>query len=206
MTDATTNKGGKAAGAKRTSAAAPTRSTVSAAITPAAALARHIDWLEFALAAARSEEAWRVARLEKSTKKSRDKRTSRLAEVRSEIAELGALVVAIRGVTTRPVGRPKATATKGRSTGPRKPRTPASTSVAATSQPATTASAGAAPRRSTATATRKRSTATATRKRSTTTATRKRSTAAKPAGSASTPRRRRPAGPATEGPATDGPA
>ncbi|MEO5940348.1 MAG: hypothetical protein ABIZ72_05270, partial [Candidatus Limnocylindrales bacterium] len=38
-------------------------------LSPAAALARHIEWLEFALAAARSEESWRVGRLDKANRK-----------------------------------------------------------------------------------------------------------------------------------------
>ena len=36
-------------------------------MTPEAALGRHVEWLEFALAAARSEETWRVARLDRRT-------------------------------------------------------------------------------------------------------------------------------------------
>src|SRR5436309_11642170 len=83
------------------------------AMTPAAALARHLEWLEFALAAARSEEAWRTGRLEKATKKSRDKRTARLADVRDEIAELAALIAGIRGLQA-PTG-PRATARSTRS-------------------------------------------------------------------------------------------
>jgi hypothetical protein len=96
------------------------RSTAAAgAVTPAAALARHLEWLDFALAAARSEESWRVARLEKATKKSRDKRTSRLTEVREEISELTALVAAIRGLQARKAPRTparKPTTTRKRST------------------------------------------------------------------------------------------
>jgi hypothetical protein len=105
-----TSKGAVGAGKP---SAAPSRG----AITPAAALARHIEWLEFALAAATSEESWRVARLEKATKKSRDKRTSRLAEVREEIAELTALIAAIhrlqaaKAATTR-----RSTTTRRRTT------------------------------------------------------------------------------------------
>ena len=70
-------------------------------MTPAAALARHVEWLEFALGAARSEEAWRVGRLERASKKNREKRTMRLGEVREEIAELSALVAAIRDLRAR---------------------------------------------------------------------------------------------------------
>jgi hypothetical protein len=65
-------------------------------MTPAAALARHVEWLEYALGAARDEEAQRVRRLEKATGKNRGKRTARLAEVRDEIEELNALLQGIR--------------------------------------------------------------------------------------------------------------
>lgn len=70
-------------------------------VSPSAALARHVEWLDFALAAARSEESWRVGRLEKATKRSRDKRTVRLGEIREEIAELSALIDAIRDLQAR---------------------------------------------------------------------------------------------------------
>src|SRR5215468_9526410 len=62
------------------------------AMTPSEALTRHVEWLEFALAAARSEETWRAGRVEKATKRNRDRRTTRLAEVRDEIDELTALL------------------------------------------------------------------------------------------------------------------
>ena len=52
-----------------------------APMTPAAALARHLEGLEYALAAARDEEVRRRDRLAKATNKNRDKRTARLAEV-----------------------------------------------------------------------------------------------------------------------------
>jgi hypothetical protein len=71
------------------------------AMTPEAALARHIEWLEFALAAASSEETWRASRLEKATKKNLGKRTARLTDVRDEIAELSALLEAIHGLRRR---------------------------------------------------------------------------------------------------------
>jgi len=70
-------------------------------MAPSAALARHIEWLEFALGAARSEETWRAARLEKATKRNRDKRTVRLEEVRDEISELSALLDGIRALQAR---------------------------------------------------------------------------------------------------------
>jgi len=64
----------------------------SLAMTPAAALARHVEWLDFALGAATAEERWRRERLTKATKGNRAKRTDRLAEVVAEIEELTALV------------------------------------------------------------------------------------------------------------------
>src|SRR4051794_7368314 len=82
-----------AAGGGAAASAAPANS--SGPITPATALQRHVEWLEFALAAARSEEAFRVGRLDKASKKNRQKRSSRLTDVRDEIEELSALVRAI---------------------------------------------------------------------------------------------------------------
>jgi len=197
----------------------------TAVITPAAALARHIEWLEFALAAARSEETWRAGRLEKATKKSRDKRALRLAEVRDEIAELTALIDGIRGLRAGATSRSTSTSTRRRAAarpaaGARKrpssaskPRSSATTpAAAATSAPTATATpaatAGSGKVAPVASATAKRSTAnrstakastvkSATRKPAATP--RRRSTAAKPAGS-TTPRRR------ASRPAADGPA
>ncbi len=91
--------------ASETAAAAP-----APVMTPAAALARHVEWLEFALGAARSEETWRASRLEKATKRNRDKRATRLAEVRDEITELSALLDAIRELQARPARSGGATA------------------------------------------------------------------------------------------------
>ena len=59
--NATTSKAGSKASGKDADAIVRS-ATGTGAITPAAALARHIEWLDFALAAARSEEAWRAAR------------------------------------------------------------------------------------------------------------------------------------------------
>jgi hypothetical protein len=87
---------------------ASTASQPAAKMTPEAALARHIEWLEFALAAARSEETWRAGRLEKATKRNRDRRATRLVEVRDEIEELSALLAAIRDLQRRSA-RPAAT-------------------------------------------------------------------------------------------------
>lgn len=42
---------------------------VPAAMTPAAAVTRHVEWLEFALAAARDEETRRRERLGRATDK-----------------------------------------------------------------------------------------------------------------------------------------
>ena len=165
---------------------APKSVGVAATVTPAAALGRHVEWLEFALAAARSEESWRVARLEKATKKSRDKRTSRLAEVREEIAELTALVAAIRGLQAGTGSRSSAAA-RPRATGPRKRSTTGAAKPRASSAPAVAAAAStAAP-----------STASTAKKPA---PTRKRSTKAKPV-TAATPRRRRASGPPSKGPA-----
>ncbi|MBA2382715.1 MAG: hypothetical protein H0V73_11450, partial [Chloroflexi bacterium] len=71
------------------------------AMTPAAALARHLEWLDFALGAATAEETWRRDRLAKATKRNKVKREERLAEVRAEIAELGALIAGLRDLQTR---------------------------------------------------------------------------------------------------------
>lgn len=67
-------------------------------MTPAAALARHLEWLEYALVAARDEEGRRRGRLERATQKNRDKRTVRLAEVSAEVVELAALVEGIKSL------------------------------------------------------------------------------------------------------------
>jgi hypothetical protein len=75
-------------------------------MTPGAALARHIEWLEYALGAARAEETARAARLDKATKKNRDKRTNRLAEARDEVAELTALLAGIRDLQAKAHGTP----------------------------------------------------------------------------------------------------
>ena len=175
----------------------------TADITPAAALARHIEWLEFALAAARSEETWRAGRLEKATKKSRDKRSQRLAEVRDEIAELSALLGGIRGLQAGTGSRPAATRRRA-ATKPAARK--ATTTKAATAKPTTAKAAAAEPATATTAAPAKAATKPtvkrATVKRATTkraTTPRKRPTAAKPAGSTTT--RRRASRPATDGPA-----
>jgi hypothetical protein len=193
MTDASSKTGAKANGAEPLATTVSTRSTVSrGAITPALALARHVEWLDFALAAARSEETWRAARLKKATKKTLDKRTSRLAEVRDEIAELAALIQAIRGLKPSAASRSSAGAAKPRAAGAAKPRATGSRkATAAAAKPRVSASTAAA---STATPAAR---ATTTRKRSTTS----KPAASKPSASTTTRRARRPAGPPAKGPA-----
>ena len=98
-------------------------------MSPTAAVARHLEWLEFALAAARDEEARRKGRLDKATSKNRDKRTVRLAEVSAEVVELSALVTGLKNLrgpgaapaikrraTTRPSTGSRRTAGRGRGT------------------------------------------------------------------------------------------
>jgi hypothetical protein len=104
MTDTSTNR---PTGRRSSNAAAAddrdgtSRSVASGVVpaivmTPAAALARHIEWLEFALGAATAEERWRRDRLAKADKGNRAKRTDRLADVLAEIDELTALLAGIR--------------------------------------------------------------------------------------------------------------
>ena len=104
--------------------------TSPASMTPAAALARHLEWLEYALAAARDEEERRRDRLANATKKNRDKRTVRLAEVTSEVTELAALVEGIKSLQKQ-AARPSTSAS------PRKPAASARTSKPATRKTAT---------------------------------------------------------------------
>lgn len=113
----------------------------SLAMTPAAALARHVEWLEFALGAASAEERWRRERLAKATKGNRPKRTDRLAEVAAEIEELTALLTGIRDLERRATLAPTPTPTprrRGRPPGSKngtgKPRSTAAS--AATKAPA----------------------------------------------------------------------
>jgi hypothetical protein len=125
-----------ASAAKPASVASPAPSATPAApgISPTDALARHLDWLDFALGAAKSEESWRKDRLAKATKKNRAKREARLTDVTAEIEELTALLAGIRELKARPArSTPRATATgrrkpsSGRGPGrPRKTTPPAS--------------------------------------------------------------------------------
>src|SRR5436309_534461 len=79
-------------------------------MSPTAAVARHVEWLEFALAAARDEEVRRQGRLDRATSKNREKRTVRLAEVSAEVVELAALVTGLKNLR----GQGAAPATKRR--------------------------------------------------------------------------------------------
>jgi hypothetical protein len=104
----------------------------STPMTPAAALARHLEWLEYALTAAREEQDRRRGRLDKSTPKNRDKRTIRLAEVSAEVDELAALVQGIKDIqaaAAKPSGRAASKAPAGR-----RRSTKASTTKAASSR------------------------------------------------------------------------
>jgi len=98
-------------------------------MSPTAAVARHLEWLEFALAAARDEEARRKGRLDKATSKNRDKRTVRLAEVSAEVVELSALVTGLKSlrgpgaVARKAAAKPRASAAaKPRAASAAKPR------------------------------------------------------------------------------------
>jgi hypothetical protein len=90
-------------------------------MSPTAAVARHLEWLEFALAAARDEEARRKGRLDKATSKNRDKRTVRLAEVSAEVVELSALVAGLKSLRGPGTAARKAAA-KPRASAAAKPR------------------------------------------------------------------------------------
>lgn len=118
----------------------------SLAMTPAAALARHVEWLDFALGAATAEERWRRERLAKATKGNRSKRTDRLAEVVAEIEELTALLTGIRDLERR--AGPAAATTprrRGRPPGSKNGTGKRSASAATTKAPATKAPATKAP-------------------------------------------------------------
>jgi hypothetical protein len=77
------------------------------AMTPTAAVARHLEWLEFALAAARDEEVRRQGRVERATDKNRQKRSVRLAEVTAEVRELAALVTGLKDIQAKATGPAK---------------------------------------------------------------------------------------------------
>jgi hypothetical protein len=83
-------------------------------ITPTVAVTRHLEWLDYALAAARAEETWRRGRVANATKKNRAKRETRLAEVIAEIDELSALLIGLRALRQKPATRKPA---RSRATG-----------------------------------------------------------------------------------------
>jgi hypothetical protein len=105
-------------------------------MTPTAAVARHLEWLEYALAAARDEQVRRQGRLDKSTAKNRDKRGIRLAEVTAEVVELSALVTGLKGLqgkSAAPARKPRATSGARRKTAAAK--APAAGTAAAVAKP-----------------------------------------------------------------------
>ena len=142
-------------------------------MSPTAAVVRHLEWLEFALAAARDEEVRRKGRLDKATDKNRDKRTVRLAEVSAEVLELAALVKGLKDLQVKGVAVTRKPRTTTRSASGTIRRPAASRPVAAASaapqatvaapRKAATAPKKAAPKK-TATAPKK---AAATKKRAT---------------------------------------
>ena len=123
-------------------------------MTPAAALARHLEWLEYALGAAREEEVRRRGRLDQATNKNRAKRTTRLAEVSAEVVELAALVEGIKSLqasaaspkpaaTARGTRRASATKSAASRKSPGRPRGSKTTTRAkAETTPAAQAAAG----------------------------------------------------------------
>jgi len=133
-------------------------------MTPTAAVARHLEWLEYALAAARDEQVRRQGRLDKATPKNRDKRVIRLAEVSAEVVELAALVTGLKGLqpkSTAPARKPRAKSAARRTSAAAK--APAASTAAATAKPRTTTAAK--PRAAAATKTQ---TTTASKPRTTT--------------------------------------
>jgi hypothetical protein len=111
-------------------------------MTPTAAVARHLEWLEYALAAARDEETRRQGRLDKATPKNREKRIIRLAEVSAEVVELGALVTGLKGLQTKsaPARKPRATArAKPKAAAAKAPAVRAAAATAPTAKPRTAA-------------------------------------------------------------------
>jgi len=111
------------------------------ATTPAAAVARHLEWLEYALEAARDEERRRQGRLERATDKNREKRIVRLGEVTAEIQELEALVKGLRDLRTKAAAasasraRSASTRTNGSGSGADRPVARPHTSAASEVEP-----------------------------------------------------------------------
>lgn len=110
-----------------------------APMTPAAALARHLEWLEYALAAARDEEVRRRDRLAKATNKNRDKRTARLAEVTAEVTELAALVEGIKSLQVQATPAPSTATSRTSATKPAARKTGAARKTATRSRGSTKA-------------------------------------------------------------------
>jgi len=113
---------------------------VPVAMTPVAAVVRHVEWLEFALAAARDEETRRRERLAQATDKNREKRTVRLVEVTAEVRELGALVQGLKNLQARPAAASRPAGTRRRSKASA-PKSRASSKTAAGARPAAAAAA-----------------------------------------------------------------
>jgi hypothetical protein len=92
-------------------------------MTATIAVTRHLEWLDYALAAARAEESWRRDRLAKATKGNLAKRETRLAEVLAEIVELSALIIGLRdlqrGAASRTSTGSGSTAARRSGTAPR---------------------------------------------------------------------------------------
>ena len=107
-------------------------------MTPAAALARHLEWLEYALTAAREEEDRRRGRLDRATSKNRDKRAVRLAEVRAEVDELSALVQGIKDLQAATAPATKVAAKRGPKPGSKAPARRRASSAAAAKAGTTT--------------------------------------------------------------------
>ena len=107
-------------------------------MTPAAALARHLEWLEYALTAAREEEDRRRGRLDRATSKNRDKRAVRLAEVRAEVDELSALVQGIKDLQAAAAPATKVAAKRGPKPGSKAPARRRASSAAAAKAATTT--------------------------------------------------------------------
>lgn len=111
-------------------------------MTPTAAVARHLEWLEFALAAARDEEVRRQGRVERATDKNRQKRTVRLAEVTAEVRELAALVTGLKDLQSKATR----TATRSASAAAGRTRSSAAAKPKAATAPKPKASTAAKPK------------------------------------------------------------
>jgi len=125
-------------------------------MTPAAALARHLEWLEYALTAAREEQDRRRGRLDKATSKNRERRTVRLAEVTAEVDELAALVQGIKDIQAAATAAKPAAGSGSKAPAARRRSTNASSTKASSTKRATatkraTTTKSAATRRSPAT-------------------------------------------------------